>query len=143
MFWAFCTILLLQELWCKMARTGAIKPQVRAMKLRQNFCNKRIGSTPLDIKLMFLGTSDHFGTAPKLLQNWLNWCNFDAQVCAMKSRWNFSRQTHPIHPIGPQTHVLGRFGPFRYYMNFGVEWAEVLQLMHKFMPRSRVGIFSQ
>jgi hypothetical protein len=31
-----------------------------------------------------------------------------------KWRRNFSQHTHPIHPIGPQTHVLGRFGSFRY-----------------------------
>ena len=25
----------------------------------------------------------------------------NAQVRGMKSRWNFSQRTHPIHPIGP------------------------------------------
>jgi hypothetical protein len=76
-----------------MDRTSAIKPQVRAMKLCQNFHNKRTGFTPMDTKLIFLGVSDHFITAQKLLQRRLNWCNYDAQVCATKSRWNFSRQT--------------------------------------------------
>jgi hypothetical protein len=32
----------------------------------------------------------------------------------MKLHRNFSQWTHPIHSIGPTTHVLGRFGPFRY-----------------------------
>jgi hypothetical protein len=32
----------------------------------------------------------------------------------MKLRWNFSQRAHPIHTIGPKTHVLECFGPFRY-----------------------------
>ena len=31
---------------------------------------------------------------------------------ATKSRRSFSRRTHPIHPIGPETHVLLCFVPF-------------------------------
>src|SRR6185503_6446601 len=44
-------------------------------------------------------------------------------------------------------HVLGAFhsvwlhlGPFRYYMKLGAKWVEVVQLIHKFVPRSRVRI---
>jgi hypothetical protein len=48
--------------------------------------------------------------------------DFNAQVEATKSRWNFSQRTHPIHLIGPQTHVLGLFWLFRYCMNFGAKW---------------------
>jgi hypothetical protein len=59
----------------------------------------------------------------------------------MKSRQNFSQRTHPIYPIGPRTHVLGRFGLFCYCMNFGAKRAELVQLTHKFVQRSRVGIF--
>ena len=36
----------------------------------------------------------------------------NAKVCATKSRQMFSQQTHPIHPIGPQTHLLLRFVVF-------------------------------
>jgi hypothetical protein len=32
----------------------------------------------------------------------------------MKLRRNFSQRAHPIHTIGPKTHVLGCFGPFCY-----------------------------
>ena len=32
-------------------------------------------------------------------------------------------------------------GPFRYCMKLGAKWAELMQLMQKFMPRSRVQIF--
>jgi hypothetical protein len=65
----------------------------------------------------------------------------NAQVRATKSRLNFSPQTHPIHPIGPQTHVLGRFEPFYYCTKVGVKQAELVQLMHKLVRQSRVGIF--
>jgi hypothetical protein len=65
----------------------------------------------------------------------------NALVRATRSRQNFSQRTHPIHPIGPETHDLWRFGPFRYCMNLDAKWAELLQLMHKFVQRSRVRIF--
>jgi hypothetical protein len=74
MFWAFRTISLLHELWCKTGSTGAINALVRATK----------------------------------------------------SRRNFSQRTHPIHPIGPQTHVLWRFRPFRYCKKFGAKCAELV-----------------
>ena len=32
-------------------------------------------------------------------------------------------------------------GLFRYYTKLGAKWAELVQLMQKFMPRSRVGTF--
>jgi hypothetical protein len=50
----------------------------------------------------------------------------NALVRGTKSHRNFSRGMHPIHPIGPQTHVLWRFGPFCYCTNFGAK----LQLLH-------------
>jgi hypothetical protein len=47
----------------------------------------------------------------------------------------------PDPPYCTQTHVLGRFGPFRYSPNFGAKRAEPLRLIQKFVQRSRVGIF--
>jgi hypothetical protein len=44
-------------------------------------------------------------------------------------------------PLDPHTRVLQRFGPFRYCMNFGAKWAELVLLMRKFMQRWCVGIF--
>jgi hypothetical protein len=38
---------------------------------------------------------------------------------------------------------LGHFGLFHYCMNFDAKWAELVQLMDKFVPQSRIGIFSQ
>jgi hypothetical protein len=47
----------------------------------------------------------------------------------------------PVHSIGPQTHILGSFVPFRYCTNLGAKRAELEHLMHKFVQRCRVGIF--
>jgi hypothetical protein len=47
----------------------------------------------------------------------------------------------PINPIGLQNHILGRFRLFRYCMNFGVKLAEQVQLMPKFVQRSRIEVF--
>jgi hypothetical protein len=54
---------------------------------------------------------------------------------------NFLQRTPLIHPIEFQTHVLGSFGPFCYSPNCGAKQAELVQLTHKFIERSRVGIF--
>ena len=37
--------------------------------------------------------------------------------------------------------VWVHLGPFRYCTKLGAKWAELVQLMQKFMPRSRVGTF--
>jgi hypothetical protein len=74
------------------------------------------------------------------VQNRPNWCIKCTSLC-MKSCCHFLQRIHPIHPIGPQTHVLGHFGPFRYCINIGAKWTELVPLMHKFVQRSRVGIF--
>jgi hypothetical protein len=50
----------------------------------------------------------------------------------MKLRWNFSRRAHLIHSIGPKTHILGRFGPFRYCMKVDAKLAELMPLTQKF-----------
>jgi hypothetical protein len=49
----------------------------------------------------------------------------------MKSRLNFSQPTHPMHSIGPKTHVLERLGPFRYGMKVDAKLAELERLTHK------------
>jgi hypothetical protein len=64
-----------------------------------------------------------------------------AQVRATNWCWNFSKRTHAIQANGPQTHVLGCFGPLHYYTNFGANQAELGSLMHKFMQQCRVGFF--
>jgi hypothetical protein len=47
----------------------------------------------------------------------------------------------PIHSIGPKTHVLGRFEPFRYCTKVDAKLAELVPLSQKFAKQSRVGIF--
>jgi hypothetical protein len=50
------------------------------------------------------------------------------------------QRTHPIHSKGSKTHVLGRFGPFRYFTKVDAKLAELVPLSHKFAKKSRVGI---
>jgi hypothetical protein len=49
--------------------------------------------------------------------------------------------THPIHSIGPKTHVLGRLGPFCYGTKVDAKLAELAPLTIKFAKRSCVKIF--
>ena len=72
----------------------------------------------------------------------------NAQVCAIKTHWNFSQRMHPIDPIGPKTQVLVRFilfgcilDLFRNCMKLGAKRAELVQLTQNFMARTRIGIF--
>jgi hypothetical protein len=64
-----------------------------------------------------------------------------AQVCLTMSRRILSQRTPPIHSIGSKTHVLGRFGPFRYCMKVDAKLAELLPLSHKY-EQSRARIFA-
>jgi hypothetical protein len=48
---------------------------------------------------------------------------------------------HPIHAIGRKTHVLGRFGPFRYRTKVDAKLAELAPLTHKFAKQRRVEMF--
>jgi hypothetical protein len=49
---------------------------------------------------------------------------------------------HPIHSIGIQTHVLGRFGPFRYCMKVDAKLVELVPLSHKFGKESASEFFA-
>ena len=108
------------------------------------FRNERTRSTTLDPKLMFWCVSYYLGpffAQQHSVQN----RSTGAKVCATKSRWNFSLWTHPIHTKGPKTHVFLHFvivwvhlGLFRYCNKLDAKWAELVQLMQKFMSRSHV-----
>ena len=72
----------------------------------------------------------------------------NAKVRITKSRPNLSLRTRPIHTIGTLNSCFSVFrnvwvhlGQFRYCTKLGAKWAELVQLMQKFMPRSRVGTF--
>jgi hypothetical protein len=60
----------------------------------------------------------------------------NAKVRKTKSRRNFSQRTHPIYSIGHKTHVLGRFGPFRYCTKADAKLAELVALTQKFAKQS-------
>jgi len=75
-------------------------------------------------------------------------CAINAKVQATKSCRNFSLRTRPIHTIGLENSCFVAFrkvwvhlGPFCYCTKLGAKWAELVQLMEKFMPRSRVRTF--
>ena len=90
---------------------------------------------------------DHYATAQ-------TWCKtrqtgaINAKVRATKSCRNFSQWTLLISTIGPKTPVLVNFfsvwvhfGPFHYCTKLGAKWANLVQLMQKFMPRCLLTIF--
>jgi hypothetical protein len=53
----------------------------------------------------------------------------------------FSQRTHVIHSIRPKTHVLGRFGPFRYSTKADEKLAELAPLTPKFDKQTFILIF--
>jgi hypothetical protein len=59
----------------------------------------------------------------------------------MKLRWLFPQRTHVIHSIGPKTHVLVRFGPFRYSTKVHEKLAELVPVTPKFGIQTVVLIF--
>jgi hypothetical protein len=74
------------------------------------------------------------------MQNWSNWCNYRTSTLN-KVAPEFLQRTHLINSNGPKTHVLGRFGPFRYCTKVDAKLAELVPLSHMFAKQSRVGIF--
>src|SRR6185312_15796414 len=68
------------------------------------FRNEPTRSTPLDPKLMFWCISYHLGAFATIRLPYKTrgkTFRTSAKVRATKTRRSFSRQTHPIHPIGP------------------------------------------
>ena len=66
----------------------------------------------------------------------------------MKSCQNLLQRTHPIHPIGSNTHVFFAFHSlwvhlrlFRNCKKFSAKRGELVQLMQKLGPRSHVVVF--
>src|SRR6185437_12226153 len=92
--------LLAYETRCETGQTSA---KVSATKSRQNF-SQRTHPTPLDPKLTFWCVSYYFGAFGNVWLPYETRCKtgrISAKVRATKSRQNFSKQTHPILPIGP------------------------------------------
>ena len=100
-FGAFVTVWLSYEARCKAGRTGA---KVCPRSLFKIFCNERTRSTPLDPKLMFWCVSYNFvsfGTVWLTYETRCKTGRTGTKVRGTKSLRNFSKRTHPIHPIGP------------------------------------------
>ena len=118
------------------------------------FGNECTWSAPLDPKLMFCWVSyclGAFGTDSSPYKTQLKTRRtgaINAKVRAMKSRRNFWQRSHPMHPHWTLNSCYSVFRtvwvhlePFRRLMKLSSKWAELVRLMQKFMPRSRVGIF--
>jgi len=85
------------------------------------FRNERTQSTLLDPKLMFCCVSYRlraFGTVKLPYETRGKTFRTSAKVRATKLRRIISQRTHPIHTIGPKTHVLVRSVPFWCIWNY-------------------------
>ena len=107
-FGAFCTIWMhLGPFGCLTKRAELVQkfmPRSRVITFR----NEHTRLTPLGPKLMFWCISYYlcaFGTVWLPYKTRCKTSRSGAKVRAMKSCQNFSQRTHPIHPIGPKTHV--------------------------------------
>ena len=99
------------------------------------FRNKRTRSTHWILNScfrVFLSVWVHLGLfccCIKLGAKWAECGAIIAKVRATKSHWNFSQWMHPIHPIGPNTHVLLRF------IVFGCTWDRSIALWYSVQNR--------
>ena len=136
-----------------MVRTGAIKAKVHAPKSRWNFCLRThsihtIGPwTHVLLHFIIFGCiSGRFVAALNSVQMGQSGA-INANVCATKSSELLTTNAPDPHHwtlnscFSVFRNVWVPLGPFRYCTELGAKWAELVQLMQKFMPRSRVGTF--
>ena len=109
------------------------------------FRNECTQSTPLDTKLMFYFVSyclGAFGSIPLLYDTQLKTGRtvvINAKVQATKLRRIFCNKSTLSTPCFGAFHsVWVHLGPFRYSMKLIAKWVEAVQLIQKFVPRSRV-----
>ena len=112
-----------------------------------NFRNECTQSTSLDPKLTFRCVSYYFvafGTVWLPYETRRKTGRVSAKVCATKSRRNFSQQLIGSTPL----HRKLTFRCVSYYLGaFGTVWlpyetrCKLAELVQKFVPRSRIGIF--
>ena len=140
---AFQTVWLPYGTWCKTGRTST---KVRATKSRRYFLQRTHLIHPIDPKLTFWCISYYLGAFGTVLWPHETRCKTgrtSAKVRATKSRRNFSQCTRSI-PLNPKlkfwcvSYFLGAFGIVLLPYKLGAKQAELVQ---KFVPRSRVGIF--
>ena len=112
------------------------------------FRTERIRSTPLYPELMFWYVSYYLGVFGTIWLPYENQCKMgrtSAKVRAKKLWRIFTQRMHPIHPHWTLNWCFGAFhtiwvhlGPFGCVMKLGAKWSDLVQ---KFVPRSRSGIF--
>src|SRR6185503_2475006 len=111
------------------------------------FRNERVRSTPFDLKLTFWCVSYHLGAFRTVWLPYKNRCKTgrtSAKVRATKSRRNFHNERARSIPLDPKLtfwcvlYHLCAFGTVGCLTKLGAKRAEVVL---KFVPRSRVGIF--
>ena len=98
---AFGTLRLPYRTRCKTGRTSA---KVRAMKTRRNFSQRTHTIHLIGHYTDVLMRSLHLGAFDTVWLPYGTWCKTgrtSAKVRSTKSHRNFSRRSHPIHPIGP------------------------------------------
>ena len=111
------------------------------------FRNECTQSTRLDLKLMLSSVSYHlcaFGTVWLPYETRCKTGRTSAEVRATKSRWNFCNERTRSNPLDPKLkfwcilYHLVYSGPFGWLTKLVGKQAELVQ---KFVPRNRVGIF--
>ena len=151
MFWcisyylcALGTFWLPYESWCKTGRTSA---KIRATNSRRTFRNECTRSSPLDNKLMFWCISYYlcaFGTVWLPDETRCKTGRTITKVCSTKSRRTFRNEHTRSTPLYPK---LVFWGVSFYLCAFGTVWlpyeigGKRTELLQKFVPRCRVGIF--
>ena len=98
---AFGTVWLPYETRCKTGRSSAKVCARSRVGIFHNECHR---SAPLHCKLTFWCVSYYLGAFGTVWLPYETRCitgQTSAKVRAVRSRQNFSQQTHPIHPIGP------------------------------------------
>ena len=97
----FCFLVKLGSKWAELVQLmQEFVPQSRVGIFR----NEHTRSTPLDHKLTFWCVSNYLGASGTVWFLYKTRCKTgrtSAKVCAVKSRRNFLKRTHPIHHIRP------------------------------------------
>src|SRR6185436_353949 len=151
---AFWIVSLLHEAWLKTGWTGTINAKVFAMKSQRNFSQQMhlihpIGPyTHVLVRLVVFGCIwQCFVTIQNSVQNGLNWCNKCRSSChEVVSEFFTINAPNPPHWTLNSCLCVSRsdwvyLAMFRYYTKLGAKWVELVQLMQKFFPRNRIGIF--
>jgi hypothetical protein len=134
-------VTLLHEQHCKMGRTGVIKAQVRATKLRRKFSQRTNSIHPIGPQSHVLGRFEPFHYCTNLGAKGAELEHLMHKFVQRSRVGIFCNKRTRSTPLDPQTHVLGHFRTLRYRTNFDTKWAKLVQLVRKFVERSRFRTF--